>query len=306
MIFELKKLRSFSQSLLATVAGSEENILSILKENKMSFRTEKDSMGQVQVPSWALYGAQTQRALENFPISGKAIPPALIRALGWIKQAAAKVNGELGNIAAEISQAIQMAAQEVIENRLDHHFPIDIYQTGSGTSSNMNANEVIAHRAMQLFPHCKNPIHPNDHVNFGQSSNDTFPTALRVAASLEIERHLLPSLQTLQEALWNKGKQYAHVVKTGRTHLMDAMPITFEQQFGGYARQMELGRERLQNALGHLAELPMGGTAVGTGINTSPQFAEKFAQEIARATDFPFLKPKITLKLKPQWMLLWS
>ncbi len=252
------------------------------------FRVEKDSMGEVRVPAWALYGAQTQRAVDNFPISGIRIPRPLIRALGIVKQAAAKVNGELKNIPADVAEAIQASAQEVIDGQLDDHFPIDIYQTGSGTSSNMNANEVIAHRAMQLRENLSAKVHPNDHINFGQSSNDTIPTAIRVAAYEEARNTLLPAMQHLHDTFLAKGQEYAQVVKTGRTHLMDAMPVTFEQEFSGYARQIELGMKRVEAALERVAELPMGGTAVGTGINTTPEFPPQFAAEVARITGCPF------------------
>jgi fumarate hydratase class II len=252
------------------------------------FRVEKDSMGEVRVPSWALYGAQTQRAVDNFPISGIRISRPFIRALGIIKQSAAKVNGAMGNIPEDVAEAIQAAGQEVIEGKLDQHFPIDIYQTGSGTSSNMNANEVIAHRAMQLREHLSAKVHPNDHINFGQSSNDTIPTAIRIAAYEEAKNALLPAMQHLHDTFLAKGKEYAHVVKTGRTHLMDAMPVTFEQEFGGYARQIALGMQRVEATLERVAELPMGGTAVGTGINTTPGFPEQFAAEVARVTGCPF------------------
>ena len=253
-----------------------------------SHRMEKDSMGEVQVPQDALYGAQTQRAVDNFPISGTPISRPLIRALGQVKSAAAKVNDGMGHIPEDVASAIQAAVQEIIAGKHDRHFPIDIYQTGSGTSSNMNTNEVVAHRAMELQPNLSVKVHPNDHVNFGQSSNDTFPTALRIAAYTEVREQLLPAMQTLEAAFLAKGKEYAHVVKTGRTHLMDAMPVTLEQEFGGYARQLALGRERIESALERLAELPMGGTAVGTGINTHPEFPQKFAAEVAQLTGCPF------------------
>ena len=196
------------------------------------YRIEKDSMGEVRVPTAALYGAQTQRAVDNFPVSGICISRPLIPSLGVIKQAAAKVNSELGNIPKDVAHAIQLAAQEVIDGKLDEHFPIDIYQTGSGTSSNMNTNEVIAKRSVQLVKELSGRVHPNDHINFGQSSNDTFPTAIRIAGYIEAKNYLVPSLKYLRETFLKKGLEYSHVVKTGRTHLMDAMPITFEQEFG--------------------------------------------------------------------------
>ena len=246
------------------------------------FRIEKDSMGEVKVPKDALYAAQTQRAVENFPVSGIPIRRPLIAALGMIKSSAARVNGESGAIPEEVAALIQSAAQEVIEGKLDEHFPIDIYQTGSGTSSNMNANEVIANRASQLSAEKNLKVHPNDHVNCGQSSNDTFPTAIRIAAVMETQADLIPALKELIKAFHDKVSEYAHVVKTGRTHLMDAMPVTLEQEFGGYARQLELGIERLQSSLERMRELPMGGTAVGTGINTPPEFPPAFAEEVSK------------------------
>ena len=246
------------------------------------YRIEKDSMGEVRVPADALYGAQTQRAVDNFPVSGICISRSLIHSLGVIKHAAAKVNAELGNIPQDVAHAIQLAAQEVIDGKLDNHFPIDIYQTGSGTSSNMNTNEVIARRAMQLVEELSVKVHPNDHINFGQSSNDTFPTAIRIAGYIEAKNDLVPSLKYMRETFLKKGSEYSHVVKTGRTHLMDAMPVTFEQEFGGYARQIEVGIKRIETALSNMAELPMGGTAVGTGINTHPEFPAKFAGEVSR------------------------
>ena len=252
------------------------------------YRIEKDSMGEVRVPADALYGAQTQRAVDNFPVSGICISRSLIHSLGVIKQAAAKVNAELGNIPQDVAHAIQLAAQEVIDGKLDNHFPIDIYQTGSGTSSNMNTNEVIARRAMQLVEELSVKVHPNDHINFGQSSNDTFPTAIRIAGYIEAKNDLVPSLKYMRETFLKKGSEYSHVVKTGRTHLMDAMPLTFEQEFGGYARQIEVGIKRIETALSNMAELPMGGTAVGTGINTHQKFAAKFAAEVSRLTGESF------------------
>ena len=252
------------------------------------YRIEKDSMGEVRVPADALYGAQTQRAVDNFPVSGICISRSLIHSLGVIKQAAAKVNAELGNIPQDVAHAIQLAAQEVIDGKLDNHFPIDIYQTGSGTSSNMNTNEVIARRAMQLVEELSVKVHPNDHINFGQSSNDTFPTAIRIAGYIEAKNDLVPSLKYMRETFLKKGSEYSHVVKTGRTHLMDAMPVTFEQEFGGYARQIEVGIKRIETALSNMAELPMGGTAVGTGINTHQKFPAKFAAEVSRLTGESF------------------
>ena len=252
-----------------------------------AFRIEKDSMGEVKVPREALYAAQTQRAVENFPVSGIPIRRPLIAALGMIKCSAARVNGASGAIPEEVAFLIQSAAQEVIEGKHDEHFPIDIYQTGSGTSSNMNANEVIANRASQLSKDNAIKVHPNDHVNCGQSSNDTFPTAIRIAAVMETKSDLIPALVELRKAFLSKGAEYAHVVKTGRTHLMDAMPVTLEQEFSGYARQLELGIARLEASLERIRELPMGGTAVGTGINTPPEFPPAFAEEVSNLSGEP-------------------
>ncbi len=254
------------------------------------YRIEKDSMGEVQVPKGALYAAQTQRAVDNFPISGIRFNRDFIKALGLIKQAAARVNGALGVIPGDAARYIDQAAEEVAAGDHDRHFVIDIFQTGSGTSTNMNANEVIAARANQLAEQdgVEAGVHPNNHVNFGQSSNDVIPTAIRISAALNVYDRLTPALERLRNALSTKGKQYAHVVKTGRTHLMDAMPITIEQQFGGYARQVELGRQRALSTLPRLCELPQGGTAVGTGINTHHEFAAKFARTLSELTGRSF------------------
>lgn len=253
-----------------------------------NFRIEKDSMGEVNVPEHALYGAQTQRAHDNFPISGIKFSREFIEALGYVKKSAAAVNSALGLVDSDIAGAIEAAAGEVIEGRHDEEFVIDIFQTGSGTSTNMNANEVIARRANELKNDVDTQIHPNDHINFGQSSNDVIPTAIRIAAVLAVKRDLIPALKHLHRTFIKKGSEYADVVKTGRTHLMDAMPVTIEQEFGGYARQVELGIERVESALKRMYELPQGGTAVGTGINTHEQFGEKFAAEVADITGEPF------------------
>jgi len=252
------------------------------------FRIEKDSMGEVKVPIDAYYSAQTQRAFENFPVSGIRFNSAFISALGYIKFAAAKANEELGLIEKPISDAIQNASKEIIENTFDSDFVLDIFQTGSGTSTNMNANEIIAKRANELKSGTEVTIHPNDHVNFGQSSNDVIPTAIRIAAVLSVSRHLIPALQHLHKTLLEKGDEYKDVVKTGRTHLMDAMPITIKQEFSGYARQVELGIDRLNSALKRMSELPQGGTAVGTGINTHSEFGKRFAAIISNSTDLTF------------------
>jgi fumarate hydratase class II len=256
------------------------------------FRIEHDSMGEVRVPTWAYYAAQTQRAVENFPISGIPFGPSFIKAVAHIKKSAARVNGDLGMITAQQASYIQKACDEVIAGKFDNQFPIDIFQTGSGTSTNMNANEVIAHRANELAAAdglVDVKIHPNDHVNFGQSSNDVIPTAIRVAACLEAKNSLIPSLDHLATAFEAQAKANAHVVKTGRTHLMDAMPVTFAQVFGGYASQVRAGIERVEAALVRARELPQGGTAVGTGINTHPEFAVRFASDIANDTGFDFI-----------------
>lgn len=250
------------------------------------FRTEKDSMGEVMVPKNAYYGAQTQRAVDNFPVSGIKFSRGFIEAIGFIKKTAAKVNAALGLVDEELTEAIRKAAQEVIEGDLDEHFPIDIFQTGSGTSSNMNANEVIANRANEILGAQK--IHPNDHVNFGQSSNDVIPTAIRIAAILAVQSNLIPALEQLHKAFIEKGKEFFEVVKTGRTHLMDAVPVTIEQEFSGYARQVRLGIVRLKSSLERVRELPQGGTAVGTGLNTHPEFGKRFAKTISEETGYDF------------------
>ncbi len=254
------------------------------------FRVEVDSMGEVNVPIQAIYGAQTQRAVENFPISGLKMKRSVISALGIVKKCAAQSNGMLGLIDPAIQKLIVAAADEVIDGKHDDQFPIDIFQTGSGTSSNMNANEVIAARANALAKeqNLDLKIHPNDHVNFGQSSNDVFPTALRIAVYDCLQKQLIPALTHLQQTLLKKGTEFKDVVKTGKTHLMDAMPVTFEQVFGGYARQILLGTQRIQSSLERLRELPQGGTAVGTGINTHAKFGSLFAQKVQEQTGHPF------------------
>jgi len=250
------------------------------------YRIERDSMGEVKVPKNAYYGAQTQRAIDNFPVSGIRFSRSFIEALGLIKKTAARVNEDLGLLDKEIAGAIRKAAQEVIDGKLDEHFAIDIFQTGSGTSTNMNANEVIANRANEILGEEK--IHPNDHVNFGQSSNDTIPTAIRIAAVKAVKENLVPALEQLEQAFIDKGKSFSEVVKTGRTHLMDAMPVTIEQEFSGYARQAGLAVERLESVLERLSELPQGGTAVGTGLNTDPEFGEKFARAVSKELDHDY------------------
>lgn len=252
------------------------------------YRIEKDSMGEVKVPKDALYGAQTQRAHDNFPVSGIKFSREFIEALGYVKKSAAAVNADLGLIDKGVAKAIEAAAQEVIEGLHDKEFVIDIFQTGSGTSTNMNSNEVIAHRANQLKKNLDVNIHPNDHINYGQSSNDVIPTTIRVAAVKAVNNNLIPALKHLQKAFLEKGKEYADVVKTGRTHLMDAMPVTIEQEFSGYARQVELGIKRVESALERISELPQGGTAVGTGINTHKDFGKNFAAKISELTGEKF------------------
>ncbi|MGV9303651.1 class II fumarate hydratase [Nonomuraea sp. NPDC004354] len=251
------------------------------------FRIEHDSMGEVRVPVDAHWRAQTQRAVENFPISGRRLEPSHIAALGLIKAVAAEVNAELGVLDKDLAEAIAQAAADVAENEYDEHFPIDVFQTGSGTSSNMNTNEVVATLAQARLGR---PVHPNDHVNASQSSNDVFPTSIRVAAATEVVFHLVPSLQHLATALRAKATEFAQTVKSGRTHLMDATPVTLGQEFGGYAAQIEHGVTRVQSALAHVVELPLGGTAVGTGINTPPGFAAKAIEKLSQATGITFVE----------------
>ena len=253
-------------------------------------RTEKDSMGTMDVPAAALYGAQTARALANFPISGLRFPRPFLRALGMIKEHAARVNRELGLLDERRALAIMEAAEEVVEGALDEHFVLDIFQTGSGTSTNMNANEVIANRAAQLLgvPPGSREVHPNDHVNLGQSSNDVIPSAIHLAAAQEIRHKLIPALFALQEALGEKATAFDDIVKIGRTHLQDATPVRLGQVFSGYARQVFLAIRRLEAAQEGLLELPLGGTAVGTGLNTHPEFAGRVIAALAEVTDLPF------------------
>jgi fumarate hydratase class II len=254
------------------------------------FRIEKDSMGEVRVPQEAYYGAQTQRAIDNFPISQRRFPREFIRALGLIKQAAARVNHELGLLEERLTDPIVRAAQEVVEGKFDADFAIDIYQTGSGTSTNMNANEVIANRAIELVGGARGSrmVHPNDHVNMCQSSNDVIPTAIHVAALERIDKHLLPALRQLHKALAAKAKEFDDVMKIGRTHLMDATPIRLGQEFSGYARQVELGIRRLEHTRASMAELALGGTAVGTGLNAHPEFAKRVIAKLSEVTGIDF------------------
>jgi fumarate hydratase class II len=257
----------------------------------VTYRIEQDSMGDVKVPEHAYYGAQTQRAVENFAISGLRFPAPLIRAVGMIKKHAALVNAELGLLDSDLAQPIVAAAREVCEGKRDDQFVVDIFQTGSGTSTNMNANEVIAGRANELLKGTrggKSPVHPNDHVNLGQSSNDVIPSAIHIAALLQIENHLVPALDRLKAALQEKAEAFQGVMKIGRTHLQDAVPVTLGQEFSGYARQVDLGVERLKAVGPRLSELALGGTAVGTGVNTHAHFAAKVIAGISAETGIPF------------------
>ncbi|KAB2592779.1 class II fumarate hydratase [Streptomyces arboris] len=253
------------------------------------FRIEHDSMGEVKVPAHAKWRAQTQRAVENFPISGQRLERAHIEALARIKGAAAKVNAELKVLDPDIAGAIQEAAAEVASGRWDEHFPVDVFQTGSGTSSNMNTNEVIATLASERLG---SEVHPNDHVNASQSSNDVFPSSIHIAATAAVTADLIPALDHLAESLGRKSAEFAEVVKSGRTHLMDATPVTLGQEFGGYAAQIRYGVERLRASLPRLAELPLGGTAVGTGINTPPGFSAAVIAEVAAATGLPLTEAR--------------
>ncbi|MGZ6797572.1 MAG: class II fumarate hydratase [Nocardioidaceae bacterium] len=252
------------------------------------FRTEHDSMGEVQVPADALWRAQTQRAVENFPISGSSLEPEHIKAIAQVKAAAAKVNAELGVLDGAHAEAIQKAAAEIVAGEHLDQFPVDVFQTGSGTSSNMNMNEVLATLASRYGA----DVHPNDHVNASQSSNDTFPTSIHVAATSATVQHLVPALEHLAGALEAKATEFADVVKSGRTHLMDATPVMLGQELGGYAAVVRLGVERLEAVLPRVAELPLGGTAVGTGINTPAGFAERVIAELADSTGLPFTEAR--------------
>ncbi|MER6613885.1 class II fumarate hydratase [Streptomyces xantholiticus] len=253
------------------------------------YRTEHDSMGDVRVPAHAKWRAQTQRAVENFPVSGQHLERSHIEALARIKAAAAQVNAQLGVLDEDIASAITEAAAEVAEGRWDEHFPVDVFQTGSGTSSNMNTNEVIATLATERLGR---DVHPNDHVNASQSSNDVFPSSIHIAATAAVMRDLIPALDHLASSLERKATEFAAVVKAGRTHLMDATPVTLGQEFGGYATQIRYGIERLKVSLPRLAELPLGGTAVGTGINTPPGFSAAVIAEVARATGLPLTEAR--------------
>jgi fumarate hydratase class II len=257
----------------------------------MSYRTETDSFGPIDVPADKYWGAQTQRSLQNFRIGADRMPEAMIRAFGIVKKAAAETNMELGLLDNNIGSAIVHAADEVASGKLADHFPVLVWQTGSGTQSNMNVNEVISNRAIELMGGVmgsKKPVHPNDHVNMGQSSNDSFPSAMHIAAVTEITQKLIPALKCLHEALDQKAKEFAKIIKIGRTHLQDATPMTLGQEFSGYAMQMKLGVERASEALKRLYPLAQGGTAVGTGLNCAKGFAEGFSKRVASTTGQPF------------------
>jgi fumarate hydratase class II len=258
----------------------------------MKFRTEQDTMGEVKVPQSAYYGAQTARSLQNFDIGEEKIPGEVIVAFGILKKAAAMVNQQLGLLSEDKASLIVLAAEEVIDGKLDDHFPLKVWQTGSGTHTNMNLNEVIANRAIELAGGTlgsKSPVHPNDDVNKSQSSNDTFPTAMHIASAMAITNKLLPAVESLAKLLKEKSSEFADIVKIGRTHLMDAVPLTLGQEFSGYATQIEHGSERIAQCLPRLYELAIGGTAVGTGLNSHPEFAERVAQKIAELTGLPFV-----------------
>ena len=254
-------------------------------------RVETDSFGPIEVDSGVYWGAQTQRSLQNFKIGGERFPRPLIRALGIIKHASATVNEYLGKLDGQRADAIRQAAQEVIEGKLDDHFPLVVWQTGSGTQTNMNANEVISNRAIELLGGTlgsKDPVHPNDHVNMSQSSNDVFPGAMAIATAEQVMHHLLPNLRYLRDTLGRKSEEFRGIVKIGRTHLMDATPLTLGQEFSGYVQQVTYGIDRVEGVLPRLYELALGGTAVGTGLNTHPEYAERVAREIDRFTELPF------------------
>lgn len=254
-------------------------------------RTETDSFGPLEVPNDKLYGAQSARSLINFAIGEETMPAPMIRALGIIKRSAARVNKSMGNLEPDLANAIEQAAGEVAEGKWNDHFPLSVWQTGSGTQSNMNTNEVVSNRAIQILGGVvgsKDPVHPNDHVNRSQSSNDTFPTAMHIAAAEEMHHRLLPALQTLRNALNDKAEAYKDIIKIGRTHLQDATPLTLGQEFSGYAAQLDLGIRRVNEGLDYLFYLAQGGTAVGTGINAKPGFDVAFAEDVARYTGLPF------------------
>lgn len=262
------------------------------KSAESAIRIETDSFGELEVPANQYWGAQTQRSLGNFKIGGEKMPAPLVRALGVIKAAAAQTNIQLGVLDAKLGQSIVQAAEEVMDGTMSGEFPLVVWQTGSGTQTNMNANEVISNRAIEILGGemgSKKPVHPNDHVNMGQSSNDTFPTAMHIAAGEQIIHELIPALETLHAALDAKAKEFDHIVKIGRTHLMDATPLTLGQEFSGYAKQIEYGIHRVQATFPRLMQLAQGGTAVGTGINSKKGFAEAFATNVEKITGLPFV-----------------
>lgn len=255
-------------------------------------RTESDSMGEIEVPADQYGGAQTARSLHNFAIGRETMPPELIRALGILKKAAAMTNVDLGKLSKEKGKLIEQAADEVIEGKLDKHFPLKIWQTGSGTQTNMNANEVISNRAIEIAGGkmgSKDPVHPNDDVNMSQSSNDTFPTAMHIAATEMFVNNLIPAVKILRDALEKKQNEFKNIIKIGRTHLQDAVPLTLGQEFSGYVAQLDNDLSNINNALPQLYQLALGGTAVGTGLNTHPDFAKKSAAQIAKITGLPFV-----------------
>ncbi|MCE3269405.1 MAG: fumC, partial [Burkholderiales bacterium] len=258
----------------------------------LSYRTETDSFGPLQVESDKYWGAQTERSLGNFKIGGERMPAPLVRALGILKKAAAKANMDLGVLDKKLGDAICKAADDVIDLSLLDHFPLVVWQTGSGTQTNMNINEVVSNRAIEMLGGemgSKKPVHPNDHVNMGQSSNDTFPTAMHIAAVEQIHHALIPALEHLHKALKEKAKKFDNIIKIGRTHLQDATPLTLGQEFSGYVTQIEYGIERVKNTLPRLYQLAQGGTAVGTGLNAKKGFDVKFAKEVADITKLPFV-----------------
>ena len=258
----------------------------------MQTRTESDSMGKIEVPTDRYWGAQTQRSLQNFKIGGERFPREMIWALGIVKQSVAEVNAELGTLDADLAEIIIKAAQEVIDGDLDDHFPLVVWQTGSGTQTNMNANEVISNRAIEMLGGVlgsKEPIHPNDHVNKSQSTNDAFPTAIHVAVVDRVHNHLIPAVTALRDTLSAKADAFKDIVKTGRTHLQDATPLTLGQAFSGYVTQLNNALRAIDNSLPHLYELPIGGTAVGTGLNTHPEYAAKAAAAISKRTGLSFV-----------------
>ena len=255
-------------------------------------RIESDTMGTIEVPADRYWGAQTQRSLENFKIGDERMPRPVLRAMGIVKHASATVNQELGKLDGGLADAIRQAGQQVIDGELDDHFPLVVWQTGSGTQSNMNANEVISNRAIEILGGergSKTPVHPNDHVNMSQSSNDVFPGAMAIATAEQTHHHLIPSLEHLLAALEAKAAAWSEIVKIGRTHFMDAVPLTLGQEFSGYCQQVRYGIERARGALPRLYELALGGTAVGTGLNSHPEYADRVAAEIARMTGLPFV-----------------